>query len=74
MVDWAAVESAVGTRLPDDYKQFAALYGPGVFCDYLRIFHPHGPTAWVDLLGPIPAALREQYRGGSRSRRLSGPA
>lgn len=61
-VDWDAVESAVGVTLPADYKQLATVYGPGSFCEYLRVYHPHGPTEWVNLLGPMPATLRRQLR------------
>ncbi|GGR41615.1 Lsr2 family DNA-binding protein [Streptomyces roseolus] len=58
--DWNAVEALLGTRLPDDYKQLADTYGPGAFCDFVRLYHPHGPTEWVDLTGPMPARLRGQ--------------
>ncbi|KOX28642.1 hypothetical protein ADL06_13515 [Streptomyces sp. NRRL F-6491] len=46
--------------LPDDYKRLAGAYGPGAFCDFVRVYHPHGPTEWVDLTGPMPARLRRQ--------------
>lgn len=59
-VDWDAVESTVGITLPADYKQLATVYGPGNFCGYLRVYHPHGPTEWVGLVGPMPATLRRQ--------------
>ncbi|WP_327150953.1 Lsr2 family DNA-binding protein [Nocardia sp. NBC_01329] len=61
-VDWGAVESAVGAELPADYKQLATVYGPGKFCEYLWVHHPHGPTEWVDLRGPLPATLRRRLR------------
>ncbi|WP_174552096.1 Lsr2 family DNA-binding protein [Nocardia sienata] len=61
-VDWGAAENAVGLTLPADYKQLATVYGPGIFCAYLRVYHPHGPTEWIDLAGPMPATLRRQLR------------
>lgn len=60
-VDWPAVETTLGLRLPDDYKHLASTYGPGAFCDFLRIYHPHAPTPWANLTGPMPAALRDQF-------------
>jgi hypothetical protein len=59
-VDWPAVETTLGLRLPGDYKHLASAYGPGAFCDFLRIYHPHAPTPWVNLTGPMPATLRAQ--------------
>ncbi|MEU7281734.1 histone-like nucleoid-structuring protein Lsr2 [Streptomyces sp. NPDC045431] len=61
-IDWQAVETLLGMRLPADYKQLASAYGPGAFCDFLHLYHPHAPTPWVNLTGPMPAALREQLR------------
>ncbi|MGP4004643.1 Lsr2 family DNA-binding protein [Streptomyces sp. 8N706] len=61
-VDWTAVEATLGMRLPSDYKQLASTYGPGAFCDFIRIYHPHGATQWVDLTGPMPATLREELK------------
>ncbi|MFJ3786847.1 histone-like nucleoid-structuring protein Lsr2 [Streptomyces sp. NPDC090093] len=58
--DWNAVEALLGTQLPDDYKQLADTYGPGAFNGFIRLYHPHGPTEWVDLTGPMPARLRSQ--------------
>lgn len=55
-VDWPTV----GTRLPDDCEHLASACGPGAFCDFLRIHHPHAPTPWANLTGPVPATLRDQ--------------
>ncbi|MGK5642195.1 Lsr2 family DNA-binding protein [Streptomyces sp. URMC 126] len=49
-------------RLPQDYKDLVATYGPGSFADYLHVYHPAGPTRWVDLTGPVPEAVRAQLR------------
>ncbi|MGW2326516.1 Lsr2 family DNA-binding protein [Streptomyces sp. NPDC001700] len=68
-VDWASVEEGLGMRLPADYKRLADAYGPGTFADFIHIFHPHGPTEYVDLTGPEPARARAQlqvdYDGGT---------
>jgi hypothetical protein len=61
-VDWEPVESDLGVTLPADYKQLSTVYGPGNFCEYVSVYHPYGPTEWVDLLGPMPANLRRQLR------------
>ncbi|MEU3605678.1 histone-like nucleoid-structuring protein Lsr2 [Streptomyces sp. NPDC035033] len=58
--DWNVIESLLQTPLPDDYKQLTDTYGPGVFCDFVHLYHPHGATEWVDLTGPMPARLRRQ--------------
>jgi hypothetical protein len=39
-VDWAAVEQALGLRLPVDYTRFAEAYGPGDVGGRLRIWVP----------------------------------
>lgn len=61
-VRWDTVEAALGMRLPPDYREFAERYGPGRFCDYLGIFHPHGATAFVSLTGPVPGRVRAHLR------------
>ncbi|MFH8618639.1 hypothetical protein ACH4E8_26730 [Streptomyces sp. NPDC017979] len=61
-IDWSEVEADVGSGLPDDYKALAERYGPGTFCDYLTLYHPHGPTEYVNLTGPMPERIRAQLR------------
>jgi hypothetical protein len=41
---WAAVEAALGTGLPSDFKAFTELYGSGKIDDFLYLFNPftHG--------------------------------
>ncbi|WP_326733589.1 hypothetical protein [Streptomyces sp. NBC_01022] len=39
-VDWQAVEQALGTRLPGDYKAIVDLFGPGSFDTYLELLVP----------------------------------
>ncbi|MGW6905841.1 Lsr2 family DNA-binding protein [Streptomyces sp. NPDC054940] len=61
-IDWKSTETQLGMRLPADYKELAALYGPGRFADYLHIYHPLGYTPYVDLTGPMPARIRAQLQ------------
>ena len=42
-VDWAAVTSSLGVRLPRDYRDFIDVYGPGTIDDQLDIAAPLGP-------------------------------
>ncbi|MET9556748.1 histone-like nucleoid-structuring protein Lsr2 [Streptomyces sp. NPDC006645] len=61
-IDWNGIEATLGMPLPDDYKALADRYGPGYFSDYLTLYHPHGPTEYVNLIGPMPARIRAQLR------------
>ncbi|MFE9722690.1 SMI1/KNR4 family protein [Streptomyces sp. NPDC005794] len=58
--DWSQVETELGTRLPEDYKQLMATYGPGEFCNFLSLYYPRAPREAADLTGPMPARLRQQ--------------
>lgn len=60
VVGWRAVEERVGRELPRDYKELASRYGPGLFGDFLWIYHPKSATQWVDLTGPAPGIIRAQ--------------
>ncbi len=42
--EWPAVEAALGTALPDDYKRFTEQYGSGKFDDFLYLFNPFAPA------------------------------
>ncbi|MFJ2746681.1 histone-like nucleoid-structuring protein Lsr2 [Streptomyces sp. NPDC087297] len=57
-IDWSTVEAELGVRLPEDYKQLAAVYGPGLYSDYINIYHPRANTPWVKLTGPMPSRIR----------------
>jgi hypothetical protein len=61
-VDWEAVETRLGMRLPTDYKELATVYGPGRFADYLHVYHPHETSPYVDLTGPMPDRIRNQLQ------------
>ncbi|MFD7506878.1 hypothetical protein [Streptomyces sp. NPDC059850] len=58
-IDWGAVETVLGMRLPADYKRLAAVYGPGDFADFISICHPHGYTEYSNLTGRMPGIVRE---------------
>ncbi|MFE2562053.1 histone-like nucleoid-structuring protein Lsr2 [Streptomyces sp. NPDC059352] len=60
--DWPAVERLLGMRLPADYKQISDTYGPGTFCGFLHLYHPHAHTSWTSLIGPMPSTIRTQLQ------------
>ena len=41
---WGAIEGELGTALPQDYKDYVALYGSGYFMQFLNI---HLPKSWT---------------------------
>ncbi|MGW1117414.1 Lsr2 family DNA-binding protein [Streptomyces tanashiensis] len=62
--DWLAVEQSLGMPLPADYKQISDTYGPGTFCGFLHLYHPHAHTPWTSLTGPMPSTIRAQLQTG----------
>lgn len=44
--EWTVVESALGVRLPDDYKWLVENYGWGEFCDFLYLRTPFGTNPY----------------------------
>jgi hypothetical protein len=66
--DWAAVEAALGTALPGDYKRFVEAYGAGSIDDHLTVYAPDGPDApaWADLVrhnGEAEESVRVDFGG-----------
>ncbi|MGW2628856.1 SMI1/KNR4 family protein [Streptomyces chattanoogensis] len=66
--DWADAERALGTRLPDDYKQLVEAYGRGVFWGALCLCTPFGDDNPVRLeanlledFGPMRKRWPEEY-------------
>ncbi|WP_149184154.1 SMI1/KNR4 family protein [Streptomyces sp. TRM49041] len=41
-LDWAEIESRLGTALPADYKEFCEAFGTGEFCDFLTVYASAG--------------------------------
>ncbi|MFJ8232835.1 SMI1/KNR4 family protein [Streptomyces sp. NPDC094448] len=48
--DWDAVESALGTTLPTDYKEFISVYGGGLVDGYLTVLEPSCVHPGYDLI------------------------
>ncbi|MER6956275.1 SMI1/KNR4 family protein [Streptomyces sp. NPDC000618] len=65
--DWTAAETALGARLPDDYKWLVGTYGWGEFCDFLYLRTPFGTSEYNGVqwqsghLTGSPARDRERY-------------
>ncbi|MFB7330759.1 SMI1/KNR4 family protein [Streptomyces adustus] len=49
-LEWAAVETALGTALPADYKRLVQAYGGGLFAGTLWVLEPGCPHASYDLI------------------------
>jgi hypothetical protein len=58
--DWAEVEAYVGSALPRDFKAFLDVYGTGVICGELVVFHPRGSS-------PLVTRMREIHESFGRS-------
>lgn len=43
--DWAKIEKHLGTKLPQDYKDFIAAYGSGTFAQFYRVLNPFAKAA-----------------------------
>ena len=56
--DWTAVEAALGTSLPGDYRAFVERYGVGRIAGFLWVFVPGASHDTVDLLAQV-AVQRE---------------
>ncbi|MFI2077228.1 SMI1/KNR4 family protein [Streptomyces triculaminicus] len=61
-VEWAAVEEALGTPLPADYKRIVQAYGGGLFAGTLWLLAPGYPDAMYDLVAQT--AEREEILDG----------
>ncbi|MFE9173324.1 SMI1/KNR4 family protein [Streptomyces kebangsaanensis] len=44
-VEWAAIETRLGTQLPADYRDLCQTFGTGEFCDYLTVYASAGGAA-----------------------------
>ncbi|WP_052390309.1 SMI1/KNR4 family protein [Streptomyces sp. NRRL B-24484] len=48
--DWTAVEAALGSGLPRDYREFVERIGGGHVDGYLYVLEPDSPNAYHDLV------------------------
>ncbi len=55
---WEPIEADLGTRLPQDYKDFVRLYGEGEFMEFLGIHVPQSWSPYVRLLSEARATAR----------------
>lgn len=53
-MSWSATEERLGLSLPEDYKRLAAVFGKGLFSDFLQILSvaPGGPST-----SPLPGRV-----------------
>lgn len=62
-ISWVEAEAAVGVRLPDDFKAFIDMYGPGevnLLINLMIFQHPAASEA-VDYVLKKPIAMRENF-------------
>lgn len=55
---WPAVEEAMGTPLPADFRAYTATYGSGAFDGFLYLFNPFAPDGPGNLVHERDATLR----------------
>lgn len=55
---WQPIETAVGTALPQDFKDFARLYGSGGFMDFIWIMVPWSSDRGVAYARSVGEACR----------------
>lgn len=65
--DWAAVEAALGTSLPADYRAYVEAYGSGKVGDFIWIFNPFSVRDNITLQVQVErqlSVLKELAEGG----------
>lgn len=55
--DWGAVETSLGTGLPQDYRYFVETYGTGQIDDFLGVLNPFSAGPFYNLLSAGRAHL-----------------
>jgi hypothetical protein len=48
--DWAAIERALGTALPGDYKAFIRVYGSGCLDQFVWVLNPFSTNKFLNLI------------------------
>jgi len=56
-IQWDVVQAALGTTLPDDYKELAELYGPGSFWGFIHLFQADDKYPALELVGQAAVNL-----------------
>lgn len=51
---WLEIETEIGTRLPQDYKEYIEKYGSGRIGDFIAIFNPFSANRHTNILDQIP--------------------
>jgi hypothetical protein len=73
--DWPSIEEALGTALPQDYKDFINEYGSGYLGEFVWIFNPFSSSQHINLLAtvsrhlPMLRSLVNQARGSASEER-----
>jgi hypothetical protein len=58
---WIAIESELGTPLPQDYRLFICTYGTGLFANLYIVLNPFSVSEHIALL-PAIRTIRETYQ------------
>jgi hypothetical protein len=53
----ANVEATIGTRVPDDYKDFICVYGSGRINNIMGIFNPFSERSNINLITQVEQQL-----------------
>ncbi|MGW7639234.1 SMI1/KNR4 family protein [Streptomyces decoyicus] len=72
-IEWTAVENALGTQLPSDYKKFVERYGSGSFKDFLSVLQPNAAHEALDIVKVTPSARSAVEKMSGRWSVAAGP-
>lgn len=51
---WAEIEEALGTALPNDYKEYITTFGTGKMADFVWPYNPFSANRFLNLLKQVP--------------------
>lgn len=71
--NWEAVESALGTVLPSDYKELHERFGPGLFSQYIRVEPIEGQNSMIDSYENFKDKARTRRYGSHSPYGVNGP-
>lgn len=63
---WRDIEKRLGTKLPNDYREFVFAYGSGLFARFYRVYNPFAASESIALL-PQVRTVCEMERGFKES-------